>query len=124
MANRNQKIVRTSLTGIGANILLAGLKFAIGAAANSVAVCADALNNTTDALSFLITIAGVRLSEKSPDKKHPFGYGRIEYLSSLLIGIIMVTRSMGIIKKRQSCCNRVMLTASTTRRSDRSFRSW
>lgn len=89
MKTRNQKIITTSLAGIGANLLLAGLKFAIGTVTRSVSVCADALNNTTDALSFIITIVGTRLSEKRPDKKHPFGYGRLEYVASLLIGIMI-----------------------------------
>jgi len=89
MENRNQIIIRTSLAGIGANLLLAGFKFAIGAVTNSISVCADALNNSTDALSFIITIVGTRLSEKKPDKKHPFGYGRLEYVASLLIGIMI-----------------------------------
>ncbi len=64
--NRNREIIQTSLAGIAANILLAGFKFVIGAAANSVSIRADALNNTTDALSSLITIIGTKLSEKSP----------------------------------------------------------
>lgn len=87
--NRNREIIQTSLAGIAANILLAGFKFVIGAAANSVSIRADALNNTADALSSLITIIGTKLSEKEPDRKHPFGYGRIEYLASLLIGMMI-----------------------------------
>jgi len=87
---RNNAIVRTSIVGIGANLFLAVFKLAAGLAANSVSVLADAINNFTDMLSSLITIIGARLSEKEPDRRHPFGYGQIEYLASLLIGMIIV----------------------------------
>ena len=88
--NRNQKIIRTSLVGFAGNLLLAGFKFVVGTAANSVSIRADALNNATDALSSVITIIGTRLSEKEPDRQHPFGYGRIEYFTSLMIGMMIL----------------------------------
>ena len=88
--NRNRSIIRTSLVAIAANFLLAGFKLMVGLAANSVSILTDAINNVSDALSSAVTIVGTRLSAKEPDRKHPFGYGRIEYLSSLLIGVIIL----------------------------------
>ncbi len=81
--NRNRVIIKTSIIGIAGNILLSAFKLAVGIAANSVSIITDGVNNITDALSFLITIIGTRLSEKEPDREHPFGYGRIEYLAAL-----------------------------------------
>ena len=80
-AEREKVIVRTSIIGILANVLLAGFKAAIGLATRSIAVTLDAVNNLSDALSSVITIIGAKLGGKKPDKKHPLGYGRIEYLS-------------------------------------------
>ncbi len=62
----------------------------MGLAANSVAMMLDAVNNLSDALSSVLTIAGTKLSVKKPDKRHPFGYGRVEYLTSLSIGVLVL----------------------------------
>ena len=88
--NRNETIVRTSMVGIGVNIILAVFKAVVGLLSNSVAVVTDALNNMSDALSSVITIVGAKLAAKKPDKKHPLGYGRVEYLSSLIVSGVMV----------------------------------
>ncbi len=89
-SDRNRIIVRASLVGIVANILLAACKAAIGLVSNSIAVTLDAVNNLSDALSSVITIVGARLAAKRPDKKHPMGYGRIEYLSAMIVaGIVL-----------------------------------
>ncbi len=87
---RNSVIIRTSVVGIGANILLASFKAVVGLLANSVAIVMDAVNNLTDALSSIITIIGAKLSQKAPDKKHPLGHGRIEYLSATVIAVIIL----------------------------------
>lgn len=88
--DRNKVIVRTSMIGIGANILLVISKAIVGILANSIAIILDAVNNLSDALSSVITIVGTRLASKLPDKKHPFGHGRIEYLTGLLVaGIVL-----------------------------------
>lgn len=88
--SRESVIIRTSIIGILANILLAGFKAALGLAVNSIAVTLDAVNNLSDALSSVITIVGTKLSAKLPDKKHPLGYGRIEYLSAMIVaGIVL-----------------------------------
>ena len=88
--NREKKIIQTSLVGIGANILLVVGKALIGIIAHSVSIITDAINNLTDSLSSAITIIGTKLSNKKPDKKHPYGHGRIEYLVSLIIGLLVL----------------------------------
>ncbi|MBQ1289382.1 MAG: cation transporter [Erysipelotrichaceae bacterium] len=87
---RDQVIVRTSVIGILANILLAAFKAVIGVLSHSIAVVLDAVNNLSDALSSVITIVGTKLAGKKPDTKHPLGYGRIEYLSALVVAAIVL----------------------------------
>lgn len=88
--DREKIIVRTSTIGIIANVLLAAFKAAVGLISNSIAVTLDAVNNLSDALSSVITIIGAKLGAKKPDKKHPLGYGRIEYLSSMIVAAIVL----------------------------------
>ena len=88
--NRDKKIIQTSLIGIAANILLVVGKAVIGIIAHSIAIITDAINNLSDSLSSAITIIGTKLSNKKPDKKHPYGHGRVEYLTSLIIGLIIL----------------------------------
>ena len=88
--SREKKIVRTSIIGIIANVFLAGFKAFIGLMTNSIAIVLDAVNNISDAGSSLITIIGTKLAGKEADKKHPFGYGRIEYLSAMIISVIVL----------------------------------
>lgn len=80
----------SSMTGICCNILLFIIKFIMGTLSNSVAIVSDAFNNLSDCLSCLITLAGYKLSAQPADKDHPFGHGRVEYLSSLVIAVIIV----------------------------------
>ena len=88
--SREKTIIKTSMIGIIANVFLAGFKAVIGLMTNSIAIVLDAVNNISDAGSSLITIVGTRLAGKEPDKKHPFGYGRIEYLSAMIISVIVL----------------------------------
>ena len=88
--SRDKIIVRTSVVGILANVFLAGFKAAIGLTANSIAIVMDAVNNLSDAASSIITIVGTKLAGKEADRKHPFGYGRIEYLSAMLISFLVL----------------------------------
>ena len=101
--SRDKVIIRTSVIGIAANVLLAAFKAVIGLASNSIAVVLDAVNNLSDALSSIITIVGTKLAGKLPDKKHPLGYGRIEYLSAMLVsGIVLyagITSAVESVKK-------------------------
>jgi cation diffusion facilitator family transporter len=89
-SEREGVIVRTSLIGILTNIGLAAVKAVIGLLSNSIAVLMDAVNNLSDALSSVVTIIGTKLSMRSPDKKHPFGYGRIEYMTALIVAVIVL----------------------------------
>ena len=92
---RARRITRTSYIGIGANLLLAGFKAAVGLLSNSVAIVLDAVNNLTDALSSVLTILGVKLARRPPDAKHPFGYGRIEYFSAIAIAALVLAAGAG-----------------------------
>ncbi|MBR5040735.1 MAG: cation transporter [Clostridiales bacterium] len=88
--NREKTIVKTSIIGIVTNLFLVGFKAFVGLVSNSIAVILDAVNNLSDALSSVITIIGAKLGAKQPDKKHPLGYGRIEYLSSMMVAALVL----------------------------------
>lgn len=88
--SRQDKIVRTSIIGIVVNLILVAFKATIGILVNSIAITLDAVNNLTDALSSIITIIGAKLAGRAPDKNHPYGYGRIEYFSSVIIAAIVL----------------------------------
>lgn len=94
---REKGIARTSLIGILGNIVLVTTKAIIGIIAGSISIIMDAVNNLTDALSSIITIIGTKLSGKKPDKKHPFGHGRVEYITSAIIGIIILVAGITAI---------------------------
>ena len=88
--SRQDKIVKTSIIGIVVNLILVAFKATIGILVNSIAITLDAVNNLTDALSSIITIIGTKLAGRAPDKEHPYGYGRIEYFSSVIIAAIVL----------------------------------
>ena len=88
--DRHKVIIRTSIIGIIANVFLAAFKAVIGLLSHSIAITLDAVNNISDAASSVITIVGTKLAAKPADKKHPFGYGRIEYLSAMIISVIVL----------------------------------
>ena len=88
--SRDKTIIRTSVIGIAANVFLAAFKAVVGLTANSIAIVMDAVNNLSDAASSVITIVGTKLAGKAPDRKHPFGYGRIEYLSAMIISLLVL----------------------------------
>ena len=100
---RDQLIVRTSIIGIVANLFLAAFKAAVGLLSHSIAVTLDAVNNLSDALSSVITIIGTKIANRQPDKKHPLGHGRTEYLSAMIVAAIVlyagVTSLVESIKK-------------------------
>ena len=101
--SRDKVIIRTSIIGILTNVFLASFKAVIGLISNSIAVTLDAVNNLSDALSSIITIVGTKLAGKLPDKKHPLGHGRIEYLSAMIVsGIVLyagITSTVESVKK-------------------------
>ena len=88
--DREKIIVRTSIVGIIVNVLLAAFKAVVGLASHSIAVVLDAVNNLSDALSSVITILGAKLAGKKPDRKHPLGHGRIEYISAMIVSAIVL----------------------------------
>ena len=88
--SREKTIIKSSIIGIAANVFLAAFKAVIGLMTHSIAIVLDAVNNISDAGSSLITIIGTKLAGREPDKKHPFGYGRIEYLSAMIISVIVL----------------------------------
>jgi len=96
---RRNEIVRVSVVGILANLVLVAFKAAVGLVSGSIAVILDAVNNLSDALSSVITIVGTKLAGKAPDKKHPYGYGRIENISSVTIAVIVLLAGLTAFKE-------------------------
>ena len=88
--NREKVVIKASVISIISNVILAGFKAFVGLLANSIAIILDAVNNLSDALSSIITIVGTKLAGRAPDKKHPYGYGRIEYMTSLIVSAIVL----------------------------------
>lgn len=102
--SREGVIMATSWLGVIVNIFCAALKIVIGALAGSIAIISEGLNNAADVASSVLTIIGTKLAGKHPTKKHPFGYGRIEYFTSLIISIMIlmtayetITQSISLI---------------------------
>ncbi len=95
---REQYGILCGLTGIFFNVLLFIGKFFAGFFANSIAIMADAFNNLSDAGSSFITLAGFKIANQKPDPDHPFGHGRIEYISGLLVSIIILLMAFELIK--------------------------
>lgn len=89
-ASREKTIVRTGIIGIVANVLLASFKALVGVAVHSTAMVLDAVNNFSDVLSSLVTIIGTKIASRKPDKKHPLGHGRVEYLAQMIIAALIL----------------------------------
>ncbi len=87
---REGVITVTSVLGLVINILISGVKIAIGVAVSSIAIISEGIHSGADAATSVLTIVGVKLSNKRPTQKHPFGYGRIEYLTSLVIAALIL----------------------------------
>lgn len=86
---RNRKIIKTSIIGIIANFILVIFKVAVGFLSGSIAIILDAVNNLSDTLSSIVTIAGVKFANRAPDKNHPLGHGRFEYLGTAMIATVI-----------------------------------
>ena len=97
--DRDNIIIKAGLLGIIVNIFLAIFKLIIGIISNSIAIILDAVNNFSDTLSSIITIIGTKLASKKPDKEHPFGHGRIEYITSTIIAIIVFIAGITALKE-------------------------
>lgn len=90
MDNRIEKITRASWLGVALNLILVIIKAVLGATAGSVSILTDAVNNLTDTMSAIVTLVGVKLARKKPDRKHPHGHGRIEYIAATVVGLIIL----------------------------------
>jgi len=88
--NRFRNIIKTSLIGVAANLLLGTLKIIIGLSANSISIMSDAVNNFSDSIASIVSIITIRLASLGATKKHPFGFGRVEYFSGAIISIIVI----------------------------------
>lgn len=84
--------------GIAVNLILSAAKFLVGLLTGSITVTADAVNNLSDAGSSIITLFGFKLSEKPADKEHPYGHGRIEYISALTVSIFVIIMGVELLK--------------------------
>ena len=98
-SDRTRAIVRISLAGIVTNLFLSGIKAAAGIAAHSTTVVLDAVNNLSDALSSAITIIGTRIAGKGADREHPYGHGRVEYITSSVIALIVMIAGLTSLKE-------------------------
>lgn len=85
------------VVGILLNIVLFAIKFFAGIISNSIAITADAFNNLSDAGSSVVTLVGFKLSEQKPDAKHPYGHGRIEYISGLIVSAVILLMAYEMI---------------------------
>ena len=97
--DRQKKIVRVSIQGIIMNLFLVIFKGLVGLLANSIAIVLDALNNLSDMFSATVTIIGTKLSNKAPDREHPYGHGRIEYITAILIAVIIFLAGLSSLKE-------------------------
>lgn len=98
------------LAGILLNLLLFAGKFFAGLVSNSIAITADAVNNLSDAGSSLVALVGFRIAEHKPDAKHPYGHGRVEYISGLLISLVILLMAFELLK---TSVNKILHPAAT-----------
>ncbi len=95
---RTRVCMAAGILGIICNLLLFALKLIIGATMKSIAIMSDAFNNLSDTGSSVVAIIGAKLSSKKPDKEHPFGHGRLEYISSLIVSFIIILVGVELFK--------------------------
>ena len=96
---REKKIIRTSALGILVNIVLVAFKAVIGIITNSIAIVLDAVNNLTDVISSVVTIIGTKIANKAPDEHHPYGHGRVEYFTSIIVSAIVLIAGVTAFKE-------------------------
>lgn len=102
--NTTDKRVRTSygvlgsITGIVVNLILAGAKYIAGLISGSISVTADAINNLSDAGSSIVSLFGVKFAAKPADKDHPYGHGRVEYISALIVSFFVLFMGIELMK--------------------------
>lgn len=88
----------SGVVGIVVNLMLTAAKFFIGTVSHSIAITGDALNNLSDAGSCIVTLAGFKMANMKPDKEHPFGHGRLEYVAALIVGFFVEMMGFELIK--------------------------
>ncbi len=88
----------SSITGMICNVILFLLKYIMGSLSNSISIVSDAFNNLSDCASCLVTLLGYKMASKPADKDHPFGHGRIEYLTSLIIAVLVIFVGIELFK--------------------------
>lgn len=98
LETRGKYGVLSSATGIVVNILLSIVKLFIGVIANSISIISDALNNITDVGSSVVTMIGFKISQKKIDKDHPWGHGRMEYITAFIVDIIILMVGFELLK--------------------------
>lgn len=104
--NREKLVVKTGIIGTAVNVILAIIKIIVGLGANSISIVSDAVNNLSDAVSSVITIIAMKLAARPADKKHPYGFGRIEYLSgSIISAIVLIAGSQFFISSFKRILN-------------------
>lgn len=96
--SREGIIATTSGLGIAVNVLIAAMKVAVGLMASSIAIVSEGVNNAADALTSVLTLLGTKLAGKHPDEEHPFGYGRVEYLTGLVISVLILVTGVEMLK--------------------------
>lgn len=97
--NRQKTIIKTSIFGILTNLTLVAAKAIVGFLSNSLAIILEAINNATDIISSVVTIVGAKLAGRAPDREHPYGHGRIEYISAFGVGLIIFGAGIGAAKE-------------------------
>lgn len=110
-AVRNKYGYLAGMVGIFANLLLFIVKFSVGMITSSIAVTADAFNNFSDMASSIVTIVGFKLASKPADKEHPFGHGRVEYLSALIVAFMVMLVGVQFV---QSSIKRILNPVAIT----------
>ncbi len=95
--DRDQQIVRASTVGIVGNSVLAAVKAVVGIASGSIAITLDATNSLVDAVSSVIALIGTKLARKQPNREHPLGYGRVEYLASAIVSALIISAGVSAL---------------------------
>lgn len=90
VASREKQVVRTGTINVVGNLLLAILKFVLGAVTQSIAITLDGVNSLTDSFTSVLTIVGTKIAQRPPDYEHPFGHGRYEYLTSVVVASLII----------------------------------
>lgn len=96
-AEREDVIASTSFLNIAVNIFVALFKVVVGFLASSIAIISEGVNNATDALNSILTLVGTSLAQRRRDARHPFGYGRVEYLTSMIVSVLILVGGIEVL---------------------------